>query len=353
MPTEAHKEPPQMTSNPDQFPHPEDLTTKTPHAGGEEVPADVRENPVVEYDLPLERAVKEQKIGNIPNTLEEGFIYAPYEPSAHETQKKKSKRGLVILGVGAATVATAFGAWFGSTGGGQVNLPPKPVASAPPNPGQPPVAEKPPVVIPPVAETTPAAIRPEIAPVAEQKFYTETGEEQTFEELKEQNTLYASEYGGFGGELAYRGFFERAETMINHYPTEQEVRNNLGYPADHKLTKADYKLAMGVYVKAYDVLYDQPGTNKGNNLYAVLTRIADETVDQRYDRLNDSDASNDSFNATLELSERLTQFTHTDTLKATAGNVYVMKAGADMSKSIDAKDVRWMMPGTRIQLSEG
>lgn len=138
-----------MSFNSEQFPN-EDITTKSPHAGGSEVPDDVREQPVREYrDTPLR-----EMAGKLtpPNDFNEGFVYAPLtkaELALQSPEKKKNKLAIFLaagLGGAAVIAASTIMSVNAITGNGLIknpadnnNLPPtspEPVASAPVTPGE-------------------------------------------------------------------------------------------------------------------------------------------------------------------------------------------------------------------------
>jgi hypothetical protein len=185
-------------------------------------------------------------------------------------------------------------------------------------------------------ETSPSATIPvanpsKQVPKEKQVFY-DGGQKLSYEEKVQANALPVTEYKN--GVKASDGFFDNLEEIVNHYPTDEEVRNNLGYPAGQKLTRDDYMLAVGLYVDTYNVNYDGVPSTTGNTLAAVIRRIATKNVEQRYNVQNDNDASNDGpFSATITLSEAQTSFTYVDNKFNTTEDKYGISVTRGMSLS--------------------
>lgn len=182
-----------------------ETTTGTPHPGGENVPEEVRERPVVEYNTSLDEAYRQGLLNTDPEDPFKGFEAAP--PQAGEKagfdQKssqvrnsyveapKKSKKGLIIGGV--ASLAVAGVAVFGVNALANKDVTPteptNPDATAPVAPGETqaptdtpttPEVTPSPTDIPTTFEPTPSATEAPSTPSE-----TEQGSEYTASELRE------------------------------------------------------------------------------------------------------------------------------------------------------------------------
>lgn len=182
-------------------------------------------------------------------------------------------------------------------------------------------------------ETKSAVTPPEVVPEEQQKFIDANGQEMTYEEKVASNALPVTLYKN--GAEATRAMFNHIEDILEHYPTEAEVRNNLGYSTDQKLSRDDYMVAAGLYADTYNINYDSTPSRTGNSLPAVIRRIAVKNVEQQYNRLNDSDSSNDStpFNATITLAQSQTSFTYVDNIFNVTPDAYGISASRGMSLS--------------------
>lgn len=180
-------------------------TTGIPHAGGENVPEDVRERPVVEYSTPLDEAYRQGLLNTDPEQPFEGFEAAAPQAGekagfdlksaqlrdSHTEAPKKSKKGLIIGGV--ASLAVAGVAVFGVNALANKNETPteptNPDATAPVTPGETqaptnapttPEVTPSPTDIPTTFEPTPSATEAPSTPTE-----TEKGSEYTASELRE------------------------------------------------------------------------------------------------------------------------------------------------------------------------
>ena len=163
------------------------------------------------------------------------------------------------------------------------------------------------------------------APVDNLRFYLANGEEKSFEELSQSHKILTDVGSGVD---AMHVYFSRMEEMVNHFPSEQEVRRNLGHAVGKSLAKEDYLKAVALYRKTYDIIYDVPADGT-NTIYSVMNRISDRNVEKRYDRMLDSANSKDSpaFRATIEANSRMTSFTYSDNLFNLTPDVYGMTGG--------------------------
>lgn len=352
VPTEAHKEPPPMTANPEQFP--KSSESNIPH-GHEPVSPDAQR---IQPGISAPDTVQ-AGFNNLPPRIDERVAFdqgtAAVRDSFESKEKKKWSMGKK-LGAGVAALLAAggiaYGVNAGATANGFIKQPaPRPTAEGPAVPG----AGTPPVETAPATsgETDPAIQAPEIAAVEDQIFYGENGEKMTYEQKAESLTLSTKEFPS--GRDGMVGFFQRAEQMVEEYPTEDQVRNNLGYPETQKLTLNDYLLTAGLTNKVYnETLFDQPGSMQGNSIHAVLNKLAIANVTQRYNRLNDGDASNDTtpFDATLTVGDSLLNFSYHDNTFDLEPTKYEMAYTRDISRT-PSTTPSWVIPSnTVISLSK-
>lgn len=271
-----------MSSNPEQIP--KSSESNIPHSGEYVSP----EAKPIEAGIPA------------PNTAYEGFDELPpqdherfaidqgvtavrqsHAPAPESAPTKKNNRlkmllGGVAAGVGvtiasAAVYVNAITSGIGIDNSPDKNLPPAPETSnsANPFPGQ-------------TGET-------QGTPAIEVKFYDENGAEVSKEELSDSVRLTTDKYAD--PLKAQNGFFEKMEQMMNHLPSDKEVRNNLGYDANKELTKEDYIAAHKIYRKAYDSLYKSPS----GKLYTSMGNYADYVISSHYDTRNEAQPYHVSF----------------------------------------------------------
>lgn len=181
-------------------------TTGIPHAGGENVPEDVRERPVVEYSTPLDEAYRQGLLNTDPEQPFEGFEAAAPQAGekagfdlksaqlrdSHTEAPKKSKKLLYcLIGAGAA-VAAAVGIGMGVSGSNKNEAPTEPTnpdATAPATPGE----TQAPTVAPTASEVTPSPTdipttfepTPSATEAPSTPAETEKGSEYTASELRE------------------------------------------------------------------------------------------------------------------------------------------------------------------------
>lgn len=332
-----------MSSNPE-FP---EQPTNLPTAGENPNTAGHLNN--IPYDkVPMEKAVLEGELRESVDTgelmqVQTGEYWSPRQPaqelptptvteSAPKTKNKKLKMvlGGVAAGVGvtiasAAVYVNAITSSIGLDNTQDKNLPPAPETSNSANP------------FPTQAGETQGT------PVIETKFYDKTGAELTKEELSESVRLTVDKYPD--GPDAMRGFFEKMEVMMNHFPSEAEVRNNLGYAADKKLTKQDYLDAAAIYRKAYDSIYEHPN----GKLYSEMNRLGASAVGYHYDTMNEAEP----YYISLELPKGsdialVSDNSLKNSVKDDSRTVRFSTYGGDaMERSIgmNGKQPAWMIPG--------
>jgi hypothetical protein len=331
-----------MSPTPEQFSLPE-KSNVTPTAGDNPSTAGHLES--VPYDKePLAQHYNEDvsiDTGQLTQ-VQTGEYWSDRPPARElpvEIEKKKNKRNLFIaLGLGATGIATAIGAMVGATGNGFIQKPSPlpevtPSASAPVIPGQ---------TAPQPTESTPIASTPEVVDMTDYRFYTDKGEEQTFKQASDSHRLLETE--SKSPLQAMNVYFQEMETMINHYPSEQEVRTNLGIATGKKLTKTDYMAAAFLYRKTYDVVYDTPNSTT-NSLYSVMHILGENTVSLRYDALNDNDPSNDpiQFKAILEMSPDSSSFKHSDNYFNEGADTYLMQGTKAPERTVGSVPT-WQIP---------
>jgi hypothetical protein len=327
-----------MSSNPEQIPKSSESNIPIPHSGEYVSP----EAKPIEAGIPA------------PNTAYEGFDELP--PQDHErfaidqgvtavrqshastpesAPTKKNNRlkmllGGVAAGVGvtiasAAVYVNAITSGIGIDNSQDKNRPPAPETSnsANPTPGQ-------------TGETQKNTF-------IETKFYDENGTETTKEELSESVRLTTDKYPDATD--AMRGFFDKMEVMMNHFPSEAEVRNNLGYDASKKLTKEDYLNAAAIYRKAYDSIYENPN----GKLYSEMNRLGASAVGYHYDTMNEAEP----YRISIELPKGselvlVTDNSTRNSVKDDPRTVRFSAYGGDaMERSIgsNGKQPAWMIPG--------
>jgi hypothetical protein len=281
-----------MSPSPE-FPEQNDQIIKSPHAGGDEVPEDIREEPARKYrETPLFTAAADHLV--VPDNLNDGFSHAPFSEEEqaqlrarqNPTPENKSflRKGLMIGGsVGAAAVAGVLFATSLFSGAKEEDN--KNASTFPPLPE---ITNSAPAVPIPAPEkpivTATGQTNPETDKAVEIKFYDETGVEVSPAELSKSVKLTIDKYPN--GTSAMGGFYENIEAMMNRPISDDETRNNLGYPADKELTKADYLAASRL---SRQPVYESLFTTPSGNLHTAIDKLAENTASYQYDTRNEAD----------------------------------------------------------------
>jgi hypothetical protein len=375
VPIEAHKEPPPMSSNPEQIPKSSETEVPVPHSG--KLDSNMRERPVV-HDLPpltednidditaadtvhanfggdetrlssaekaefdqwrQSRAEKAQTSEAIPTPETAPTDEAP-TPEAIPVKKKNKLARWALAGLGAGVVFAASTAVYvnaitsGITNSADKDLPPAPETN---NSG----------------ELTPGQPQATAAPAPESrtglgqdthKFFGEDGKSsQTFEQLSESINIPASE--NKDSIEAQTTYYKLMEKMANYFPSEEEVRNNLNIPTA-ELTVEDYIAACKLYHKAYDSLYESPS----GKLHQFMNELAVRVAYAKLGTLNEGDAV--PYNVTIDFAKTAPQFTIADNaLENSIDDINTITGTYDLTftgfgpNKTSGKDPVWLVDG--------
>lgn len=176
--------------------------------------------------------------------------------------------------------------------------------------------------------------------------FTVDGQTATFDELSAAHKLVTDDYKN--GVDVMRGYLEvEMESMIEYFPTADDVRHNLGYPDGSALSKDDYLKAAALYRKTYDIVYVAPAEGT-NTIYTVMGKIANTAISKRYDA-NGGDPTKESvpFNAEIVAHGEMTSFSYSDTYNTTP-DVYLMR-GKDPEVTIEKVPAYKIDEGIRLR----
>lgn len=130
--------------------------------------------------------------------------------------------------------------------------------------------------------------------------------EQTLEQLSESINIPVSE--NKDTIEAQTTYYKKMEEMVNYFPTEKEVRNNLNIPEGQQLEVEDYLAAVKLHNKGYDGLYETPS----GTLYDFMQELSVQVAASKIETINSGETL---YEATIDFARTKPEFVVRDNAK--------------------------------------